>query len=121
MAARYLGGYTAYQIARELSLSISCVRKVLRDQGVNAKQRQQQGRRQIEARPISNMHRKLGDQFYFHYKMERKMERKAVAAKLGWTPQKCASVERGVYDLTLTDLQDLSSFMKISIQEVCVA
>ena len=66
--------------------------------------------------PMSKVHEAIGLRLYDFYHF--RMERRDAANRLGWSSQSLRMAEQGFMDLTLFDLQDLATFMDISIGDL---
>lgn len=106
---RYTEGTTALALSRAYGLSEPRIRQIVA--GVKKE------RRTREQRPISDAHRRLGRKVY-DYRFDNQLSRRFVAEKLGWSVSKLFSMEGGLVDPTLMDLQDLATFMKRNLGEL---
>ena len=98
------GGVTAASLSRAYALSIPRIRQIVA--GVKKK-----GGQTGQPQPISKLHQRLGRKVY-DYRFDGQLTKKYVADKLGWSVSKLTNVEKGYVDLTLLDIQDLTTFMK---------
>lgn len=106
---RYTEGATALVLSRAFGLSEPRIRQIVA--GVKKQKRSRQNS------AISDAHRRLGRKVY-DYRFDNQLTRSSVAAKLGWSTSKLRSVEDGLVDPTLMDLQDLATFMKRNLGEL---
>ena len=67
--------------------------------------------------PLSLVHKNIGTRVYEFY-FQRGLDRRMAANKLGWSALRLRSVELGLTDLTLFELQDLAAFIGVSIEQV---
>lgn len=116
IAALYLSGVSAPDLARKFALSESSIRLIVKEKGVKAgpRTKTERGTR----RALSNVHERLGEQLVLCRSIEMKHTRKEAAERLGWTVHKVAAIEAGTYDVTLTDLVDLASYTKKTMTEL---
>ena len=105
------GAATAASLSRTYALSIPRIRQIVA--GVEKKKGGKPG---SILQPISKLHQRLGRRVYDH-RFDRQLTKQYVAGKLGWSVSKLTLVERGQADLTLLDLQDLTTFMKQTLGE----
>lgn len=101
--------HTAASLARAYGLSEPRIRQIVA--GV------EKDRKSRERRPVSEAHKRLGLKIYNH-RWDNQLTKKAVADKLGWSVSKLHNLEQGLIDPTLTDLQDIATFMKLELGEV---
>lgn len=106
---RYTEGATALVLSRAFGLSEPRIRQIVA--GVKKEKRSRQ------SCAISEAHRRLGRKVY-DFRFDNQLTRASVAAKLGWSTSKLRSVEDGLVDPTLMDLQDLAAFMKRNLGEL---
>jgi hypothetical protein len=116
-------GATAENLALSYGLSLSAIRLILRQNNVKKidKTPEQKARALIEKKTanksLSPVHTKVGTRLA-HFRMFTFVaDRALVAKKLGWSIQKVASVEQGIYNLTLLDMMDLSTLFKEPLNE----
>lgn len=115
---RYLkGGETAESLAMDNGLSVASVRVILRDGGALKGKAPRVFRTETE-RVLSPLHAKLGGMLSHYRAFTRGIDRRMAADELNWSMQRVASVEKGVYNLTLVDLQDLARFLDKPIEEL---
>lgn len=115
IAQQYLEGRSAPSIARDHGLSLSSVRVILREQGVTSSKRTPRPDVvEAEKKPISMKHKKIGERLIYYRSMTKGQGRAEASRKLGWSTQKIAMTEAGKHDLTLTDLEDLTSYMGLN-------
>ena len=100
------GGVTAASLSRAYALSIPRIRQI-----VAGMKKPKGGKFGQTQQPISKLHQRLGRKVY-DYRFDSQLTKKFVADKLGWSVSKLTLVERGQVDLTLLDIQDLTTLMK---------
>lgn len=107
---RYLDENTsAKKLAQEYGLSEVRIRQILSKHGVKVTDRVVPRREVGEtAPPLSALHRKIGLRLMFFRTYTKKLDRPELAHMLDWSVQKTALVERGEFNLTLIDLQDIA-------------
>jgi len=115
----YLDGLSAPAVARSFQISEALVRKILAAKGVKASDRQSTAPKDSTmSKTFSRTHEKLGERLAFCRSMEIKQSRHEAALKIGWTVHKLAAIEKGVFNVTLIDLQDISTYTKKSIADL---
>ena len=115
---RYLkDGETAESLAIDSGLSVASVRVLLRDGGALKAGRPKVFRTDAE-KVLSSVHARLGGILSHHRAFTRGIDRRMAADELNWSMQRVASVEKGVYNLTLIDLIDLARFLDKPIEEI---
>lgn len=67
-----------------------------------------------EKQPLSRIHSRIGRELYDFY-WGKNMDRQRAANRLGWGSLRLRSVEKGEHDLTLFELQDIASFMGMTV------
>jgi hypothetical protein len=70
-----------------------------------------------DKRPLSQVHERIGRRLYDFY-FSKAYDRRAAANRLGWSSLRLRNVEKGFVDLTLFELQDISTFTGISIGDL---
>lgn len=107
---RYINeNISAKKLAQDYGLSEVRLRQILSKYGVKAKDRVAPHREIGEVDPpLSALHRKIGLRLVFFRTYTRKLDRPELSQLLGWAVQKTALVERGEFNLTLIDLQDIA-------------
>lgn len=100
------GGVTAASLSRTYALSIPRIRQI-----VAGMKKPKGGKLGQPQQPVSKLHQRLGRKVY-DYRFDNQLTKKYVADKLGWSISKLTLVERGQVDLTLLDIQDLTTLMK---------
>jgi len=120
VADGYLMGSSAPALARSFQISEPLVRKILAARGIKASDREKfNGPKERKMKStISRTHEKLGERLAFTRSMEIRQTRQEAAARIGWTTHKLAAIEKGVFDVTLTDLLDISTYTKKPIAEL---
>jgi transcriptional regulator with XRE-family HTH domain len=115
---RYLEeGETAQDIAIDVGLSVMAVRVILK-KGNALRGKTPRVKKPKEEKVLSPLHSKIGGMLSHHRFFTRGIDRKKAAEELNWSMQRVATVEAGSYNLTLTDLQDLSRFLGRPIEEI---
>lgn len=115
---RYLEeGETAQEIAIDVGLSVMAIRVILKN-GNALRGKTPRVKKPKEDKVLSPLHAKIGGMLSHHRFFTRGIDRKMAAEELNWSMQRVATVEAGSYNLTLTDLQDLSRFLGIPIEEI---
>ena len=115
---RYLkGGETAEALAIDSGLSVMSVRVILKNGDALKKGRPKVLRTEAE-RVISPLHARLGGMLSHHRAFTKGIDRRMAADELGWSMQRLATAEKGLYNLTLTDVQDIARFLGQPIEEV---
>lgn len=115
---RYLEeGETAQEIAIDVGLSVMAIRVILKN-GNALRGKTPRVKKLKEDKVLSPLHAKIGGMLSHHRFFTRGIDRRMAADELNWSMQRVATVEAGGYNLTLTDLQDLSRFLGRPIEEI---
>lgn len=117
VCARYLAGETAEMIAIDIGLSVMSVRVIIKAGAALRGDTPRVFRTESE-KVLSPMHVRVGALLAHHRAFVRGLDRRSVSKELNWSVQRIASVEKGIYNLTLTDLQDLARFLEKPIEEI---
>jgi hypothetical protein len=115
---RYLEeGETAQAIAIDVGLSVMAIRVILKN-GNALRGKGPRTKKPKEDKVLSPLHSKIGGMLSHHRFFTRGIDRRMAADELNWSMQRVATVEAGGYNLTLTDLQDLSRFLGKPLEEI---
>lgn len=114
IVAAYEGGLSAPQVARKFRLSVSYTRAILAK--CNAAKGPAMPRPQSE-KIIDPAHQRLGARLY-GFRFRKTNDTQQAADFLGWSVKKLRGVEKGHSVLTLQELQDVASYMEISLSEL---
>ncbi|HIH2748238.1 TPA: hypothetical protein ACYLN4_004004 [Burkholderia lata] len=122
IADLYVDGKSASALARDFALSVPSIRAIIAAKGVKASQRKKVENAEHPGQPVrrtlGRTHERLGETLAFSRAIELKHTRKEASERLGWTVHKVAAVETGRYEVTLTDLMDLSGYTKKHVGEL---
>ncbi|AJD82960.1 hypothetical protein PJWF_00066 [Achromobacter phage JWF] len=114
----YLDGQSGPAVARSFQISEALVRKILAAKGVKATHRSSTASSDNMNKTLSRTHEKLGERLAFSRSMEIRQTRQEAALKIGWTTHKLAAIEKGVFNVTLNDLLDISTYTNKGIAEL---
>lgn len=98
------------QLGIDFGLSEIRVRQILKSRNVSVKDRAP-GLAEGD-RVVSPLHLKLGKKLLTHRSLELGVDRPFLGKKLGWSSQKIASIERGTFNMTILDLNDLAKLFE---------
>lgn len=100
---------SAKKLGLEYGLSEVRVRQILSKHGVKVKDRVASPKEVGgPAQPLSPLHRKVGLKLLYFRTYTKKLDRPELAERLNWSVQKTSLVERGEFNLTLIDIQDIA-------------
>lgn len=97
------------EICRENGLTPRQIFSIVKAQNVPLRERKRSQRR-----ALSKVHQLIGQRLYDYY-FTRGLDRRMAANLLGWSSLRLRNVELGLADLTLFELQDVSTFTGIQI------
>ena len=104
------------EVALEFGISESLVKQLVMKYKVKRKVH-------VQTSKVGNLgplYQKLG--FLLYYTREKKTEdRVKFAERLGWSSKKLAGVEKGTYQVTLLDMQDIASICGLASMEKLMA
>lgn len=118
IAELYVSGRPASELARIYALSEASIRSILAAKKAKASQRQKGGGSTPRKVTLGRTHERLGEILAFSRAIEMKHTRKEASERLGWTVHKVASVETGRYNVTLTDILDLTGYTKKPVADL---
>lgn len=117
---RYLEGREIREIADEVGLGPPRIYQILADNGVKrdpsvarAARSKEEGRR-----AFSQIHVNVGLKIYSQRHFIEQATRDVVAEQLNWSMKKLALVEKGETELTLTDLIQISKYLRVTLNEL---
>ena len=113
------------EIAAAVGVGMPRIYQILADNGVkrdSAVARAAQAARSKEEglRAFSQVHVNLGLKLYSKRQFVDELTRDVVAQELNWSMKKLALVEKGETELSLTDLQQMAKFLKVSLNELFI-
>lgn len=103
------------QLAREHGLSRRRIQQILNELGVrkeSLKNRQKADKSSIDVMPVSKLHAKIG-LIVYQFRYDRNLSAVQAAEEIGWSMRKLRSVEQGLKDITLLDIQDIAAYLKM--------
>lgn len=120
IAKLYAGGPTtaglsASKLATKFGISVPQVRRILASQEV--KRHPDAPKPTNEDKVIHTSHLKIGNRLYA-FRFQKLNDVVQGAEALGWSVRKLRSIEQGFSEITLSDLQDMSEYMNLSISEI---
>ncbi len=98
------------QLGLDFGLSEIRVRQILKSRNVSVKDRTP-GLAEGD-RVVSPLHLKLGKKLLTYRSLELGVDRPFLGEKMGWSIQKLASVEKGTFNMTILDLNDLAKLFE---------
>lgn len=108
LARRYLNeSISVERLALEVGLSTIRVKQILKAQGVTKEQRSPLAKI-AEDRSLSPRHVRIGKQVAHYRSFNLSVDRTFFAQEIGWSTTKLSSVEKGTFNLTLIDLDDIA-------------
>lgn len=110
----YLEGRRTSEICREYGIGERQFYNII---GAAKLPEGQRPKSSADKRPLSAAHLRIGKALYDYY-FSRSFDRRGAANKLGWSSLRLRNVELGLVDLTLFELQEISAFTNIPIQEL---
>jgi hypothetical protein len=105
----------ASKLAVKFGLSVPTIRRILAEQ--QAKRHPDAPKPSGDERVIDEAHRKLGGRLY-GYRFNKLNDPSQAANALGWSVKKLRSIEQGHSEISLSDMQDMAEYMKISISDL---
>lgn len=115
---RYLTeSISAARLGLDIGLSEQRVRQILKSAGITVKNKAPELAGGDDG-TLSPLHSKLGKKLLTYRSLTLGVDRPYFAEKIGWTNQKIASVEKGTYNVSLMDLQDLARIFETTVSGV---
>lgn len=112
---RYVAeGISAARLGLDVGLSEVRVRQILKTAGVTVKNKSPTLAEGDDG-TLSRQHARLGKKLLTYRSLTLGVDRPYLAEKMNWTNQKIASVEKGIFNLTLLDLQDLARLFETTL------
>lgn len=108
-------GLSAAKLSSKFGISVPQVRRILAS--LDVKKNPDAPKPSEDEKVVSDGHRILGNRLY-GYRFGILNDATQAADALGWSVKKLRGVEKGHSELTLSDLQDMSEYMKISMSEL---
>lgn len=102
---------TITELARKFSMSTRQVNNILEKHGIA------KSRRPISTEPISDLHKSIGDTF-FYYRNMMGLGYNDIAEDTLMSSKRVAAIERGLHDISVTDLKKLADYFKIDLMEI---
>lgn len=106
---------TAASLAEEFGLSVPRIYQILQDQGVSkggsSAPRAPKGE---GGKVVSQVHVNIGLKLYHQRKLLQNVERDIVSEQLKWSVKRIALVEKGEYQLSLSEFLQLAEYLQIS-------
>lgn len=120
--ARAEAGVSQPDIAREMGLAVSTVRFILKQAGFRSPETAApqggKARTLLGRTPISRLHHQIGSRVYAFRSPRKEEGLTTVAATLGMSRQRLRTIECGLHDLTLSEVQKLAVLLDIPFLEL---
>lgn len=118
--ARICRQYVEEKVSAELlamreGLGLSMIRKILQKGGATGQPGARKRSKDEGPKVLGPMHTVLGARLSHYRTFYLNSDRSDLAADLGWSLQKLAYVEKGSFNLTLTDMQDLCKLLQVDL------
>lgn len=108
-------GWSAAKLASKFGLSVPQIRRILAEQ--ETKRNPLAPKPTADQKMVDAIHRTVGNRLYA-YRFAKLNDTTQAADALGWSAKKLRSIEQGLSEISLSDLQDMAEYMKISISDL---
>lgn len=112
IATDYVAKMPVAEIARTHGIGVRRVYQILDAAGI---ERNEERKGQEHYKPLSSRHQKIGEILYNFY-FDEGYSRREAANKLDWSTVKLRFAEKGAFNLTLFDIQDIALFTGVSVE-----
>ena len=117
----FLDGMTYTELSRKYKLSWQQLRNILKERGLSTKDRRVKPKPKKpfhERKPLSNLHLQIGNDIAFRRTTELDLTYTQMANELDLTPQRLSEIEKGLCDVTISELRKICDFIGMDLEQL---